>query len=550
LLRELRISGLGVIDEMEIAFGSGLNVITGETGAGKTLLTVGLALALGRRAAASLVRPGAGAARVQARFDATDEAVQGGWADEGELVLARQVSAEGRSTARVGGQLAPVSVLAELGAGLVEVHGQHQGLRLLSPAAQTAFLDRYAGPDQARLVDALASTVRRLEDRRRELEDVEASTRQRERELDLLRYQIREIEAAAPAVGETAALEAEEARLAHAERLQELVAQAGRALGDERGGSDALEEAAAALRAVAGLDPGAEGLAARAIEAAQGASDLARELRGYGETLHLDPARLDEIRGRIAALRDLTRKYGPGEAEVLAFAEAARGRVLELDGLDDRRDALSAEVDRMRSEVRELAERVSRGRRAAAQPLERALVAELEELGMSGARAEISLRPLPAVGAGGAEGVELLFAGGPSQPMLSLSTFASGGELSRTVLACRSVLVDLDDVPTLVFDEVDVGIGGQAAVAVGRRLARLAGRRQVIVVTHLPQIAAFGDRHLRVDKRAGSASVEVLDDPGRVAELTRMLSGLPESATASMHAGELLAEAQRVRAGG
>jgi len=550
MLRELRISGLGVIDEIEVAFDRGLNVITGETGAGKTMLTVGLALALGQRGVASLVRPGAGVARVQARFDASDEAVRAGWADDGELILARQISLEGRSTARVGGQLAPVSALGELGAVLVEAHGQHQGLRLLSPAAQTGFLDRYGGVEHLRLADEVAATARQLAELRRELTDVEASARERERELDLLRYQVREIEAAAPAPGELSALESEEARLAHAERLQELVALASRALVDEGTAGDALQEAVAALRTTAGLDPGADGLAARATEVAQAAADLALEVRDYGEALHLDPVRIEEVRQRIVALRDLRRKYGSDEVEVLAFLEDARARALELDGLGDRRADLARDVEALETRMRRLADRLSRGRAAAAGPLAAALVAELEELGMTGANAVISLAALPEVGAGGAERAEFLFSGGPSQPLLPLPKVASGGELSRTMLACRSVMVDLDDVPTLVFDEVDVGIGGRAAIAVGRRLARLGARRQVIVVTHLPQIAAFADRHLRVEKRAGTASVEVLDDAGRVEELTRMLSGLPESASASLHAGELLAEADRVRSGG
>jgi len=550
MLRELRISGLGVIDEIEVAFDRGLNVITGETGAGKTMLTVGLALALGQRGVASLVRPGAGVARVQARFDASDEAVRAGWADDGELILARQISLEGRSTARVGGQLAPVSALAELGAALVEAHGQHQGLRLLSPAAQTGFLDRYGGVEHLRLADEVAATARQLAELRRELTDVEASARERERELDLLRYQVREIEAAAPAPGELSALESEEARLAHAERLQELVALASRALVDEGTAGDALQEAVGALRTAAGLDPGADGLAARATEVAQAAADLALEVRDYGEALHLDPVRIEEVRQRIVALRDLRRKYGSDEVEVLAFLEDARARALELDGLGDRGADLAADVEALETRMRRLADRLSRGRAATAGPLAAALVAELEELGMTGANAVISLEALPEVGAGGAERAEFLFSGGPSQPLLPLPKVASGGELSRTMLACRSVMVDLDDVPTLVFDEVDVGIGGRAAIAVGRRLARLGARRQVIVVTHLPQIAAFADRHLRVEKRAGTASVEVLDDAGRVEELTRMLSGLPESASASLHAGELLAEADRVRSGG
>ena len=234
---------------------------------------------------------------------------------------------------------------------------------------------------------------------------------------------------------------------------------------------------------------------------------------------------------------------------MLAFLEEARARALELEGQDARREDLEVEARELEDRVRDLSERLSRGRRDAASRLAAAIVAELEALGMAGARVEISLVPVPEIWRGGSERAEFRFSGGPGQPLLPLSKVASGGELSRTMLACRSVMVDLDDVPTLVFDEVDVGIGGRAATAVGRRLARLAERRQVIVVTHLPQIAAFADRHLLVEKRAGMATVEALDDAGRVAELTRMLSGLPGSSSASIHAGELLAEADRARPG-
>jgi DNA repair protein RecN (Recombination protein N) len=547
VLRELHISGLGVIDDLELELHPGLNVLTGETGAGKTMVTIGLSLALGGRGAASLVRPGARAAGAQARFDATPAVIDGGWAEEGEVVLARQVTADGRSVARIGGQLAPVSALAELGSGLVEMHGQHQGLRLLATAAQTGFLDRFAGAGHLALVAELEAVARRLRAVRTRLEELHEGAREREREADLLAYQVREIRAANPAPGERATLEVEEGRLAHAERLLELSARAEASLSGEEAGADALRSAAAALRAAADLDPSAGGFAARAAELSEVAGELARDVRGYGERLQLDPGRLEDVRQRIGVLRDLERKYGADEAEVLAFVERAASRLVELGSAEDASAELSAELEEAQARLGDLAARVSRGRRAAAPELARALVAELEELGMEGARAEVSLVELPEIGPSGGERAEFLFAGGTAQALLPLAKVASGGELSRTMLACRSVMVDLDDVPTLVFDEVDAGIGGRAATAVGRRLSRLGARRQVIVVTHLPQIASFADRHVRVEKRRGTATVQVLDDRGRVEELSRMLSGLPESVSASVHAEELLAQAHRAR---
>ncbi len=547
MLHELHIRGLGVIDRLELELHPGLNVLTGETGAGKTMITVGLQLALGRRAAASLVRPGAPAAEVELRADAPPVALREGWAEEGEVICARRITADGRSSARIGGRLAPLSALAAIGEELVELHGQHQGLRLLSPAAQTAFLDRSAGPEHLSRLRAYGEVHERVASLARQLEQLQRDERERERELDLLGYQIREIEAAAPRPGERSELEAEASRLEHVERLVELAGQATHALGEEGSAIEGLGLAAGALRRAGGLDPSAAALAERAEGLAEDAVDLLRDVRRYAEALALDPARLEEVRSRLALLTELERKYGADEAEVLAYLERARSRAQELAGSDARAAALRRELDEARERARELAARLTHGRRRAAPALARALEAELQELGMAGARVEVRLVSHPEATATGAERAELGFAGGPGQPLLPLAKVASGGELSRTMLACRSALVDLDDVPTLVFDEVDQGIGGEAALAVGRRLARLAEHRQVIVVTHLPQIAAFADRHVRVEKRGGTASARVLEDGERVGELSRMLAGMPGSPGAAAHAEELLVVAGRGR---
>jgi DNA repair protein RecN (Recombination protein N) len=550
VLRELHITGLGVIDDVDLDFHAGLNVLTGETGAGKTMVTVGLALALGQRASATLVRPGARAAKVQARFDATPAAEAAGWVEDGEVVLARTISADVRSAARIGGQLAPVSALVELGGGLVEAHGQHQGLGLLSPATQTSSLDRFAGEGHLSTLAAFADAHTRSRALRSRLDELSTRTREREREIDLLRYQVREIEAAAPRIGELAELQAEESRLAHAERLLERALAAEAALTGDDAGADALGLAAGALGTAGELDPGAEELATRAATLAAGTAELARDVREYRERLQLDPARLEDVRDRVGALRGLERKYGEGEVEVLAFLERARERLGELEGVDDERERLAAEAADAEATALALASEVTAERAAAAPGLSEALTAEMRALGMEGAEAEVTLTPQPEIGSAGAERAEFVFSGGRGQPRLPLAKVASGGELSRTMLACRSVLVDLDDVSTLVFDEVDAGIGGRAAVSVGRRLAHLAERRQVIVVTHLPQIASFADRHFGVRKRGGTATVELLDEAARVEELTRMLAGLPGSGSAAMHAEELLAEAGRVKASG
>jgi DNA repair protein RecN (Recombination protein N) len=549
VLLELHISGLGVVEDCDLELHPALNVLTGETGAGKTMVTVGLALALGQRASATLVRAGADAARVQARFEAPADLAGGadgaGWAQDGEIVLARHVSADGRSSARIGGQLAPVSALAEVGRGLVEVHGQHQGQRLLSRSAQAAYLDRWAGGEHLATLEGLRSEHDLLRSALEGLAKLTETERERERELDLLAYQVREIGSTAPREGEIAELEGEEARLAHAERLLERAGDAEAALASDDAALDALRRAIVALSAAGEIDPEARGLADRAAEVGELAADLARDVRAYRERTALDPARLDDVRERIQALRSLARKYGETETDVLAFLEAARARLEALAGAGAERRRLEAEVQERRASVAALAARVSVARAEAAPRLSAAIGAELLELGMEGALVEIELEPLDEVGRGGAERAEIRFAGGQGQSPLPLGKVASGGELSRMMLAFRSVLVDLDDVPTLVFDEVDAGIGGRAGLAVGRRLAALARTRQVVVVTHLPQIASFADRHIRVEKRSGTASVDVLEDAERVAELSRMLAGLPGSGSAAVHAEELLAEAGR-----
>ncbi|MEP7032727.1 MAG: DNA repair protein RecN [Actinomycetota bacterium] len=551
MLRELHISGLGVVEDCDLELHPGLNVLTGETGAGKTMVTVGLALALGQRASASLVREDADAARVQARFESPselrDDAEGTGWARDGEIVLARSVSADGRSSARIGGQLAPVSALAEVGRGLVEVHGQHQAQRLLSTSAQAAFLDRWAGSEHVATLTELRVEHERLRSAVERLEQLAEMERERERELDLLAHQIGEIESIGPRDGEIEELEVEEARLAHAERLLERAGEAEIALTSDDAALDALARATAALSAAGEIDPEARELGGRATEVTELAAELARDVRVYRERTALDPARLQEVRERIQALRSLSRKYGETEADVLAFLEVARARVEVLAGAGDERRDLELEVLERRASVAALADRVSAARAKAAPGLGAAIRGELVELGMEGALVEIELERLAEIGPGGAERAEVRFAGGPGQSLLPLAKVASGGELSRMMLAFRSVLVDLDDVPTLVFDEVDAGIGGRAGIAVGRRLATLARTRQVLVVTHLPQIASFADRHIRVTKRSGTASVDVLEDTERVAELSRMLAGLPGSGSAAMHAEELLAEAGRTK---
>jgi DNA repair protein RecN (Recombination protein N) len=548
VIEELHVNGLGVIQDATLEFAPGLNALTGETGAGKTMISVALSLALGARASGDLVRKGHQRASVEVRLrlpgadaaEATPRADLGEWAEDGEVILGRAVRADGRSTARIGGRLAPVSALAAAGRAAVEIHGQRQAEPLLHAATQTAFLDRYAGADHDATVGRYRVAYRSWRAAQARLSALDRDQRERAREQDLLDYQVREIEAAKVAPGELQDLQAEAARLSNAGRLQDLAAAAVSALADEGAGSDAAGQAASQLAAAGAIDPAAAVLAARATALAEEARDIAAEARAYAESVWADPERLAVCNQRIADIKALERKYGDGEDGILAYLEQARERLAGLRGDADQRDELLASIESSAAEVVALAATIAHGRAVAAPALQDALCAELEALGMPGARVLVWLTALEVLGPDGAEGIEFGFTGGHGQPDLALSKVASGGELSRTMLACRSVLADLDDVGTLVFDEVDAGIGGRAAAAVGQRLARLAEARQVLVVTHLAQIAAHADRHFRVSKMAGTTSVDVLDDEERSAELARMLGGQVSEASLA-HARELRA---------
>jgi DNA repair protein RecN (Recombination protein N) len=552
VLEELHVARLGVVEDATLALAPGLNVLSGETGAGKTLITVGLALALGARAASGMVRPGERSSAVEARFRLPEadpdlspwlddaEAGQNSESPEVEVILARTVGADGRSSARIGGRLAPASALVATGDGLVEIHGQQQADRLLSKGAQMEFLDRYTGPEHLDAVAGYRARHRELREVRAALAQLEQGERERERERDLLEYQIREIEAANVVPGETASLEQEESRLSHAERILELAATSEHAVGEEGGAADGLRQAAAALEATASLDSQATDLASRAVALVAEADDVLADVRSYRDSVQADPVRLEEVRARIQALKGLERKYGDGEEGILAYLEQARSRLSGLEGQGERRAELEAQLGHLDAQVSALASQVSEGRARSAPRLGSALTAEVQELGMPGAQVEVKVEPIDGLGPDGAERVEFVFAGSPEQPALPLARAASGGELSRVMLACRSVLATLDDVPTLVFDEVDAGIGGRTALAVATRLADLGRSRQVVVVTHLAQIAARADRHFVVTKRAGTASVRTVEGEDRVEELARMLSGTTGEVSLA-HARELMA---------
>ena len=582
MLEEVRITALGVIEDAVLELSSGLTVVTGETGAGKTMVVTGLGLMFGGRADPARVRPGAERATVEGRLRidpgglVAQQVLEAGGEldDEGRtLIVSRSVSAEGRSRAFAGGRSVPVSLLTYLAEDLVAVHGQADQQQLLRTARQRQALDRFAGPELHAVLTDYQRAYHRHREIRAELDELTRAARDRAAEAEDLRRGLSEIEQAAPAEGEDGLLLAEEDRLAHADALHAAATTAHEALlGDPASGSfesaDAvslLAGARQALEAVADHDPALAGLAVRLSEAAYLVSDVAAELASYVQSVDSDPARLAAVQERRAELTRLIRAYGglapgpPGPAgaapdlsAVLAWAKQASSRLTELEGDDDRIAGLADEEARLAAAVAELAGRLTELRRAAADSFATRVTAELTALAMPHARLAVAVIPADDFGPLGADEVEIRLAAHPGAPMLPLSKGASGGELSRVMLAIEVVFAGADPVPTFVFDEVDAGVGGKAAVEVGRRLARLARLAQVIVVTHLPQVAAFADTHLVIEK-ADDGSVTRsgltrLDDAGRVVELSRMLAGLEDSEFGRAHAGELLAAAAAERA--
>jgi DNA repair protein RecN (Recombination protein N) len=528
VLIDLRVRDLGVIEDLSLDFGPGMTVLTGETGAGKTLVVDALQLVLGGRGHAGMVRAGAREALVEARFEV-------GEGDSArEVILARSVAAEGRSRAWVDGRMASLAALGEAAAELVEIHGQHEHRALVNPAAQRDVLDAYASTDLSRM-RALRSQLRSLDDA---LAALGGDAQQRAREADVLRYQVDEIaEAALDDPDEDEALRREEDRLSDAAAYREAalgaVAELDPDLG-EGGALDHLGHAAASLGGREAFEPYRERLVAVAAEV----SDVARSLRDEMEAWDDDPGRLAAVHERRRLLAELRRKYGSDLAAVMAFGDSATARLTVLDTADGEGARLGAERDLRAAELAESEADVRTVRALAAGAFGEAVGERLAGLGMAGARIEVAV-----ASEGTGEPVELLLGANVGEGVLPLARAASGGELSRAMLAIR--LVGTGGPPTMVFDEVDAGVGGAAALVLGTALHEAARRRQVLVVTHLAQVASRADAQISVVKRATNGrtvtTATVVEGEERVTELSRMLSGHPASPAARAHARELLA---------
>lgn len=561
MLTELHIEGLGVIAESTIEFVPGMTAVTGETGAGKTMVVSSLGLLMGQRADSGVVRTGSSKALVEGRFAGAEAVADrvdavGGEVEDDELLLARQVNSSGRSRAFIGGAQASIGALTDLAGELATIHGQSEQIRLGSPERQREVLDRFCGPRHATALERYRADFDKRIRLRAELTELVTRAQERAREQDLLSFGLDEIAQVDPQSGEDEQLAAEATRLQAVDDLRRLAQQASEALSgsvegfDEQPGAAGLfGQARKAMEQAEALDPAAQEIAQQLREVGFGLNDVAANVAGYLADLDADPLRLEAITERRAALAGLMRKYGSSVDEVLAWSQQSAARLGELSGSDERIDSLRAELGQLDTSLAEQAAAVTATRAKASEKLSKAVQKELAALAMPHARLGFELKPLPELGPHGAEQVTLVFAANPGLPAAPLGKVASGGELSRVRLALEVVLADANEgqvhgVHTCVFDEVDAGVGGAVAVEIGRRLARLAQHCQVVVVTHLAQVAAFADAHLVVSKSTnGEVTVSDLrrvEGEDRLQELARMMGGIEKSASSLAHARELM----------
>ena len=579
MLRELHIRDLGVIEDATLPLGPGLTVVTGETGAGKTMVVSGLGLVLGGRADAGLVRAGRDEAVVEAELEVDADhparlraAEAGAVSDEPELILARTVSSAGRSRAHVGGRRAPIATLGDLAEDLVAVHGQADQWRLRRPAQHRALLDAFGGEAVAGPATEVAEHFAQWQQAKGELTDLVEGERSRLQEVELLTHQLEQIDAVDPQPGEDVELSRESELLGHAEDLRTGADTAHQLLSDPESfsGDDAVGRIARAgdeLSRLTDHDPRLAEIHRRLSEVGVLVADLAGELSGYAADIEADPTRLGTVEQRRSALTDLTRRYGEDIAAVLAHRDAARQRLLTLEGADERIEELTARVEELEGRLTTAVDRLTEVRTAAAARLAETVEGELARLGMAGARVHIAVEPRtddagatltgPAgdrhVSADGADTVEIRVAANRGSEPRSVAKAASGGELSRIMLAIEVATAGSGraQVPTFVFDEVDAGVGGRAGLDVGARLAALARSSQVIVVTHLAQVAAHADRHLVVhkshDEQVTSSDVRVVEGEDRLGEISRMMGG-GDTEVGLTHARELLDQCRPVEA--
>lgn len=564
MIEEISIHNLGVIDDARLPVGPGFTALTGETGAGKTMIVTALGLLLGDRADSAVIRAGSAQAVVEGRWQIDDAGAvaarvrdAGGDLDDGELILSRSISQEGRGRTVVGGRSAPVSVLNEIGQHLVVVHGQSDQVRLRSSSAQRDALDRFGGPAVTLALAEYQGAFARWQSNQSELDALVADRDRRAREAAELREAIAEIEAAGGVRGEDRELTERAARLGNLEELRRAAGEARALLSSEISvdASDVLSLLTSArrqLERVADHDPALRAIAETVAEASIAVAEISGELSRYLATLDADGAQeLDAVNDRLAQLNALVRRYGPTLDDTLDFLDTGSARLLDLDNDSTRVEALAADVELDRERVVVLAAQLSVIRAGFGAMLAERVTDELAALAMPNSRITVVVEDRPDYSRTGKDQVSILLQPHSGSDPRPLGKGASGGELSRVMLAIEVVIAGNDPVPTFIFDEIDAGVGGAAAIEVGRRLAQLSRTAQVIVVTHLAQVAAFATNHLRVSKdNAGTvtaSSVVQLDGDERISEMARLLSGLPDSQSGLAHARELLEMASELQ---
>ena len=555
MIEEILIRDLGVISEAKLEFGPGLTVLTGETGAGKTMVLNALGLLLGERSDSSAIRKGQEQAFVEGRWLLADSAMKrirelGIELDDQELLVNRSVSAEGRSRASLSGKSVPVGILSEIGDQLVVVHGQSDQIRLRSAAAQREALDQFAGDDLAKVLNEYAAVFANWKQASSRLIELTTQLDARSREADQIRSAVEELTALDPKLGEDVELSDKASKLTHLEELRIAATESHNQLSSEGfdDSSDAITligKARRSLEAVSEHDPELAALAEQLKEIGYSLNETSASISGYLASLDSDgSAELERIQQRRADLTSAMRKYGPSLEEVISFLENSGARLLELDSSDKEIQELTSVEQALSKQAISLAKTITDLRIKAAAELAKSVTAELAALAMTGASLEVTVTPSSELGSHGADQVIILLSAYPGAEPRPLGKGASGGELSRIMLAIEVVLAKSELAPTFIFDEVDAGVGGAAATEVGKRLATLAQNAQVIVVTHLPQVAAFANRHLRVLKSVSdqytATDVVRLEGEAVVEELARMLSGLSESESGKTHAKELL----------
>ncbi len=556
MLTHIHIWNFAIVEQLDLELEAGMTVLTGETGAGKSILLDALGLALGDRADSSVIRHGAEKAEISVTFDTRQAGEAERWLREHELdsaeecIIRRIISANGPSRAFINGKPSPASLLRELGEMLVDLHGQHEHHSLLRREVQQQLLDDYA--DHPALLEAVARAFDQWQSLRRDMRELEQARSERDSRLELLRYQVGELEALDLAEGEPGELETEHRRLANARQLLESCERLLGLLEENEEGAvqSLLGHGLSEVQSLTGMDPALENAAGLLDSAAIQIREAVSDLRHYRDSLALDPQRLAEVEERLGSITDLSRKHQVPAAELPALLPRLQAELAQLEQADIRAGRLREDIEQARGEYLSRAKKLGQSRKKAAKKLAAQVSERMQQLGMEGGRFEIELRARGQddFSRQGQEQAEFMVSANPGQPLRPLGKVASGGELSRISLAIQVISASSSPIPTLIFDEVDVGIGGRVAEIVGRQLRELAGQRQVICVTHLPQVAALGHHHLQVCKQAGDGStrsrIQVLEGAKRVDEVARMLGGLRITEQTLNHAREMIEDAR------